>query len=103
MSGIPLYTEINDLHHLTGSAIRARHPLFHCFRMEDANDVQVEAVPPHRVSFYTLALSKGTRDLNFQINTDTFEKPSDFCIKRKHADFNISEYWWDLGHRSGLT
>jgi len=80
MPGIPLYTEINDLHHLTGSAIRARHPLFHCFRMEDANDVQVEVVPPHRVSFYTLALSQGTRDLNFQINADTFEKPSDFLL-----------------------
>lgn len=80
MEGIPLYTEINDLHLLTGSALRTKDPLIHCFDMQHANDLRITATPPHRVSFYTLALNFGTEDLSYTLNENTFEDYQNFVL-----------------------
>ena len=61
MDHIPVYHEINDLHRLTGATLRTENPLFHCFDMAESNNLVVNAVPPHRTSFYTLALNFGTQ------------------------------------------
>ncbi|MEO0333030.1 MAG: hypothetical protein AAF223_15335, partial [Bacteroidota bacterium] len=80
MNGIPLYQEINDLHRLTGSHLRTRNPLFHCFDMADANELEQTTAPPHRASFYTLALNFGTKDLSYSLNETTFDQPDNFIL-----------------------
>ncbi len=79
-SFIPLYTEINDLHVLTGSSLRTDNPFFHCFDMADANDLKIDGVGPHRASFYTLALNSGTEDLTYTLNKKVFSGPSNFLL-----------------------
>ncbi|MEM9325738.1 MAG: helix-turn-helix transcriptional regulator [Bacteroidota bacterium] len=79
-STIPIYHEINDLHELTGSALRTTNPMFHCFEMAKANDLEVNAMAPHRVSFYTLALNFGTRDLHYRLNEQQFDRPQNFIL-----------------------
>jgi len=78
--GIPIYHEINDLHTLTGSSLRTENPLFHCFEMEKANDLEQNEIGPHRVSFYTLALNFGTKNLSFKLNDHQFENPDNFIL-----------------------
>ena len=80
MTGIPLYAHINDLHCLTGSALRTDNPLFHCFDMAEANDLMVDELPPHRVDFYTLALNFGTQNLSYTLNEATFQNPQNFVL-----------------------
>lgn len=80
MKGIPLYSNINELHQLTGSALRTHNPLFHCFDMAEANDLKVEVLPPHRVDFYTLALNSGTQQLHFTLNQQEFIEPQHFML-----------------------
>jgi AraC family transcriptional regulator, transcriptional activator of pobA len=80
MKGIPLYTEINDLHKLTGSKIRTGNPLFHCFDMATTNDLATTSLPPHRTDFYTLALNFGTRNLDFTLNDNIFRHPNHFVL-----------------------
>lgn len=80
MKGIPLYSNINDLHELTGSALRTHNPLFHCFDMAEANDLKVERLPPHRVDFYTLAINSGTQQLHYTLNQKNFKEPQQFML-----------------------
>lgn len=80
MKGIPLYREINDLHKLTGSSLRAAIDSFHCFDMSLANDLKVTKLPPHRADFYTLALNFGTKKLNYTLNDKSFIEPSNFIV-----------------------
>lgn len=80
MKGIPLYTEINDLHQLTGTALRTQNSLFHCFDMSEANDLEVTSLQPHRTSFYTLALNHGTEQLNYTLNQQNFKEPQHFML-----------------------
>lgn len=80
MKGIPLYEEINEIHEMTGSALRTLNPLFHCFDMAQANDLKVEAVPPHRAAFFTLALSFGTEGLSYQLNENVFDRTDNFIL-----------------------
>jgi AraC family transcriptional regulator, transcriptional activator of pobA len=80
LKGIPLYNEINDLHQLTGSKLRANNPLFHCFDMAQTNDLEVTYLPPHRVSFYTLALNFGTEKLEYTLNEKDFHHPRHFLL-----------------------
>lgn len=80
MKGIPLYSNINDLHQLTGSALQTHNPLFHCFDMEEANDLKVETLPPHRVDFYTLAINSGTQQLSYTLNQKDFKEPQRFML-----------------------
>jgi AraC family transcriptional regulator, transcriptional activator of pobA len=80
LKGIPIYNEINDLHQLTGSTLRTGNPLFHCFDMAETNNLEVTALPPHRVSFYTLALNYGTKNLAYTLNDQSFKNPSHFVL-----------------------
>lgn len=80
MKGIPLYHEINQLHELTGSPLRTHNPLFHCFDMSLTNSLPVSELPPHRVSFYTLALNFGTQQLSYTLNEKTFHNQSSFLL-----------------------
>src|SRR5262245_47542371 len=80
MKGIPFYKNINDLHCLTGAAVRTSNALFHCFDMADTNDLTTNALPPHRSDFYMLALNFGTTDLNYTLNETEFKPPSNFII-----------------------
>lgn len=80
MTSIPIYEEINDLHRLTGSKLRTKNPLFHCFNMAEANDLKNTHTPPHRANFYTLALNLGTEDLTYTLNENTFHKPTNFIL-----------------------
>lgn len=80
MQGLPFFKEINDIHIATGTALRTNNPLMHCFNMEDANDLQVESLPPHRAGFYTLALNSGTQRLDFTINDTHFHHPEQFLL-----------------------
>ncbi|WKN41113.1 helix-turn-helix domain-containing protein [Tunicatimonas pelagia] len=80
MNGIPLYQEINDLHRLTGSHLRTRNPLFHCFNMAEANELEQTTTQPHRTSFYTLALNFGTKNLSYSLNETTFDQPDNFIL-----------------------
>jgi AraC family transcriptional regulator, transcriptional activator of pobA len=80
LKGIPIYKEINDVHQLTGSSLRSRNPLFHCFDMAETNNLPVKELPPHRVSFYTLALNFGTKNLAYTLNDQSFKNPSHFLL-----------------------
>lgn len=77
---IPKIDEINDMHKLTGSALRTRNPLFHCFDMADSNDLKVSELAPHRAGFYTLAFSFGTEQLRYTLNENDFAYPSNFLL-----------------------
>ena len=87
MNSIPVYHEINDLHRLTGATLRTDNPLFHCFDMADSNNLTVNAVPPHRTSFYTLALNFGTQHLSYTLNKHQFHHPQNFvlCVAPGHV------------------
>ncbi len=61
MDGIPLYKEINELHELKGPSLKTKNPLFHCFDMVEANNLEVNHTEPHRADFFTLALNLGTK------------------------------------------
>ncbi len=80
MKGIPIYNDINDLHRLTGSALRTDNPLFHCFDMAHANDLTNNDLLPHRADFFTLALSSGTKGLTYTLNGNTFQCPKHFIL-----------------------
>lgn len=80
MKGIPLYKEIDDLHKLTGSSLRTKNPLFHCFDMANANDLEVTELSPHRADFYTLALNFGTEKLEYTLNNKSFHQPNHFLL-----------------------
>ena len=80
MKGIPIYHEINELHQLTGSSLRTKNPLFHCFDMKEANDLKTTHMVPHRANFYTLALNLGTENLTYTLNEDTFYQPTHFIL-----------------------
>ncbi|MEO1652023.1 MAG: helix-turn-helix transcriptional regulator [Bacteroidota bacterium] len=80
MKGIPLYEEINQLHEMTGSAIRSPHPLFHCFEMDQTNDLQTNQVGPHRASFYTLAISFGTEALAYTLGKHHYDPAQNFIL-----------------------
>ncbi len=80
MNGIPRYTDINDLHRLTGAALRTHNPRFHCFDMAETNNLPVNELPPHRTDFYTLALNFGTQDLSYTLNERTFHQPLNFVL-----------------------
>ncbi|TAE21951.1 MAG: helix-turn-helix domain-containing protein [Cytophagales bacterium] len=75
MTGIPLYTNINDLHRVTGSALRTNNPLIHCFDMAETNNLLVGNLPPHRADFYTLALNLDTQGLQYTLNQNDFREP----------------------------
>ncbi len=80
MHCIPLYKEINELHQLTGSSLRTKKPLFHCFDMAKTNDLKVNHIEPHSADFFTLALNLGTEDLSYSLNENTFENPKSFIL-----------------------
>ncbi len=80
MDSIPVYHEINELHRLTGATVRTDNPLFHCFDMGESNNLAVNAVPPHRASFYTLALNFGTQNLSYTLNERHFHHPHNFVL-----------------------
>lgn len=80
MKGIPLYKEINDLHQLTGSTLRTKNNLFHCFDMGTTNDLKVTELLPHRADFYTLALNFGTENLDYTLNDKNFHHPKHFML-----------------------
>ncbi|MEM8969332.1 MAG: helix-turn-helix domain-containing protein [Bacteroidota bacterium] len=80
MKGIPVYHDINDLHLLTGSSLRTKNPLFHCFNMKEANDLKTTHTAPHRANFYTLALNLGTEKLTYTLNENTFHEPNHFIL-----------------------
>jgi AraC-like DNA-binding protein len=80
MNSIPLYTDINDLHRLTGARLRTQNPQFHCFDMAETNNLPVNELPPHRTDFYTLALNFGTQELLYTLNARTFHRPHNFVL-----------------------
>ncbi|MBX2871579.1 MAG: AraC family transcriptional regulator [Saprospiraceae bacterium] len=80
MQTIPRINEINEIHQLTGSALRTQNPQFHCFDMADSNDLEISQLEPHRAGFYTLVLSFGTEDLNYTLNGNTFSNPTNFIL-----------------------
>jgi AraC family transcriptional regulator, transcriptional activator of pobA len=80
MKGIPLYSNINDLHEITGSSLRSSNPVFHCFDMALTNNLTVSELPPHRVDFYTLALNIETENLEYVLNNTAFHNPKNFLL-----------------------
>ncbi len=80
MKGIPIYSEINELHELTGSQLRTKNPFFHCFDMAETNNLEVNHFKPHRADFYTLALNFGTENLSYSLNEKNFDNPKNFIL-----------------------
>ncbi|MDJ1497382.1 AraC family transcriptional regulator [Cytophagaceae bacterium DM2B3-1] len=80
MTGIPLIKEINEAYESTGLSLRTSNPSFHIFDMRDANQLTVNHYPSHRLDFFILIISFGTKSLNFTLNTTTFENVDHFIV-----------------------
>lgn len=80
LKGIPLHENINSLHEITGSHLRTDNPLFHCFNMEESNDLPNSHLGPHRANFYTLALSFGTKGLSYSLNEFELQDTTNFIL-----------------------
>lgn len=100
MAAIPIYEEINDLHRATGSALRTRNPLFHVFDMDQANDLTVDEMPPHRANLCLVALNLGTENLTYALDHVPQEVPRQFLLFV--APGQVAE-WKKAGRWRGFT
>ncbi|MGB5817887.1 MAG: AraC family transcriptional regulator [Saonia sp.] len=72
--GIPLFTEINQLHEATGYDQRTHIDDFHIFTMESTYPSVVQSFPPFKIDFFHVALLDSFLTTNINLNSKNFEK-----------------------------
>nr|WP_299341508.1 AraC family transcriptional regulator [Allomuricauda sp.] len=73
-TGIPLFTEINDLHEASGYDQRTHLDGFHLFTMESTYPSVAQSFPPFKIDFYHVALLDSFLTTNINLNSTQFEK-----------------------------